>query len=268
MNVKKKEIDMIDFHTHSNASDGVLSPSELVELAAQKGLKYIALTDHNNVDGLCAAANAAEQIGINFINGLEVSCERNTHIIGLFLKRFEEINNKAIIRREYVEQSLKNYGYTKEKYETLIGARDAFIKMMIDTGKGIDKTFVIEHFLQPPFGYGEAIDMIHRAGGLAILAHPNRTKGIDSNNLQDFICELKQYGIDGIEVYQSGQTDEYTDFVVDLAQRNDLLASGGSDYHSPSKINRELGMYGDIDNRKPIPMYILDKLLQNKDKYL
>ena len=93
-----------------------------------------------------------------------------------------------------------------------------------------------------------------------ILAHPNRTRGVDSNNLQEFIHELKQYGIDGIEVYQSGQTDEYTDFVADLAQRNDLLASVDSDYHSPSKINRELVMYGDIDNQKPIPIDILDKL--------
>ena len=74
---------MIDFHTHSNASDGALSPSELVDLATKKGLKYIALTDHNNVDGLHAAAKAAEQCGINFINGIEVSCEKNTHIIGL-----------------------------------------------------------------------------------------------------------------------------------------------------------------------------------------
>ena len=259
---------MIDFHTHSNASDGALSPSELVDLAAKKGLKYIALTDHNNIDGLHAAANMAEQLGINFINGIEVSCERNTHIIGLFLKRFDEIKKKSVLRGEYIEQSLKNYGYTKEKYETVIGARDAFIKMMIDTGKAPDKTFVIEHFLQPPFGYGEAIDMIHRAGGLAILAHPNRTKGVDSNNLQEFICELKQYGIDGIEVYQSGQTDEYTDFVASLAQKNDLLVSGGSDFHNPTKPNRELGMYGDIDNRKMIPVDILDKLLQNKDKYL
>lgn len=258
---------MIDFHTHSNVSDGALAPGELVNLAANRGLKYIALTDHNNVDGLRTAANAAKQCGINFINGIEVSCERNTHIIGLFLKRFDEINNKAIIRKAYIEQSLKNYGYTKEKYGTVIGARDAFIKMMIDNDRAPDKTFVIEHFLQPPFGYGEAIDMIHRSGGLAILAHPNRTKGIDSNNLQEFICELKQYGIDGIEVYQSGQTDEYTNFVAALAQKNDLLISGGSDYHNPSKVNRELGMYGDIDNRKTIPMDILDKLLQNKDRY-
>ena len=259
---------MIDFHTHSNASDGALSPGELVNLAVEKGLKYIALTDHNNVDGLVAAANTAKKCGINFINGIEISCERNTHIIGLFLKRFDEINNKAAIRREYIEQSLKNYGYTREKYETLIGARDAFIKMMIDTGKGTDKTFVIEHFLQPPFGYGEAIDMIHRSGGLAILAHPNRTKGIDSNNLQEFICELKQYGIDGIEVYQSGQTDDYTNFVADLARKNDLLVSGGSDFHNLNKINREIGMYGDIDNRKMIPVDILDELLQNKDRYM
>lgn len=256
---------MMDFHMHSNASDGTLAPSELVNLAKTKGLKYIALTDHNNVNGLGEAAKMAEQLGINFINGIEISCERNTHIIGLFLKRFNEINNKALIRGEYIRQSLKNYGYTKEKYEM---PRDAFIKMMIDTGKAPDKTFVIEHFLQPPFGYGEAIDMIHRAGGLAILAHPNRTKCVDSNNLQEFIYELKQYGVDGIEVYQSGQTDDYTDFVADLAQKNDLLVSGGSDYHNPSKTNRELGMYGDIDNRKPIPIDILDKLLQNKDKYL
>ena len=259
---------MIDFHTHSNASDGALSPGELVNLAVEKGLKYIALTDHNNVDGLVAAANTAKKCGINFINGIEISCERNTHIIGLFLKRFDEINNKAAIRREYIEQSLKNYGYTKEKYETLRGARDAFIKMMIDTDKGSDKTFVIEHFLQPPFGYGEAIDMIHRSGGLAILAHPNSTKGIDSNNLQEFICELKQYGIDGIEVYQSGQTDDYTNFVADLARKNDLLVSGGSDFHNLNKINREIGMYGDIDNRKMIPVDILDELLQNKDRYV
>jgi predicted metal-dependent phosphoesterase TrpH len=261
---------MIDFHTHSSISDGVLSPTELISLASKKGLKYIALTDHNKIKGLPEAAKIAAQYGINFINGIELSCERNTHIIGLFLKRFDEINNKSIIRMEYMEQSLKNYGYTKEKYGSVIDARNAFIKMMIDKGKFTHKTIIIEHFLQSPFGYGEAIDMIHRSGGLAILAHPNKTKGVNSNNLQDFICELKQYGIDGIEVYQSGQTEDYTDFVADLAKKNDLLVSGGSDFHNlnPGNIHGEIGMYGDIDNRKPIPVDILDKLLQNKDRYL
>lgn len=258
---------MIDFHTHSTASDGFYSPAELMKVASQKGLKHIALTDHNNVHGLKEAAFAAKQYGIHLINGTELSCERNTHIIGLFLKRFSEINQKSVIRGRYIELSLKHYGYTKAEYGTSHKARDAFIKMMIETGKAPNKTQTIEHFLQPPFGYGEAIDLIHRAGGLAVLAHPSRTLGIDKNSLPDFIKELKVYGIDGIEVYQSTQTDDYTDLVKELAVKNDLLISGGSDYHSPSMTNRELGMYGNIDNRKAIPDDVFTNLWQHRNKY-
>ena len=259
---------MIDFHMHSNCSDGVLSPSDLVALAASKGLQYISLTDHNNVHGLSEASITADKYNIHFINGIELSCENNTHIVGLFLKRFDEINKKTLIRREYAEESLRRYGYSKDEYGTVRKARDAFVANMIDSGKAPDKTFAIEHFIQPPFGFGEAIDMIHRAGGLAILAHPNRIIGIDENNLQDFVQKLQFYGIDGIEVYQSGQTDAWTDFIADLANKNNLLASGGSDFHNPDKTNRELGMYGDIKNRKSIPISLLDNLLQNKNKYI
>ena len=258
---------MIDFHTHSNVSDGSHSPSDLVKIAAGKGIKYMALTDHNTVKGLREASTAAKKYGLHLINGTELSCERNTHIIGLFLKRFGEINAKASIRRKYIELSLKNYGFTKEKYGTLLNARDAFIKMMIDNGKSSGKTHTIECFLQPPFGYGEAIDIIHRAGGLAILAHPSRTQGVNEHDLPEFLKELKAYGLDGIEVYQSIQSDDYTAFVYELAVKNNLLISGGSDYHNPSRMARELGMYGNIGNRKPIPEEIFDNLWQNRNRY-
>lgn len=258
---------MIDLHTHSTASDGFYSPSDLISTAVGKGLKYIALTDHNTVRGLKEAYIAAKQYDIHLINGIELSCEHNTHIIGLFLKRLDEINSKDIIRNKYMEQSLNGYGYTKEEYGTLRGARDAFVKMIVEKGKAPDKTHAIEHFIQPPFGYGEAIDLIHRSGGLAILAHPNRIIGIDKNTLPEFVKELKSYDIDGIEVYQSTQTDDYTDFVMKLAIENNLLISGGSDYHSPTRAERELGLYGNIDNRKPIPMEIFDNLWQNRNKY-
>ena len=102
---------MIDFHTHSNVSDGFYSPTDLIKIAANKGLKHIALTDHNAVRGLREAAIVAKQCGVHLINGIELSCERNTHIIGLFLKRFGEINQKAALRGKYIELSLKNYGY-------------------------------------------------------------------------------------------------------------------------------------------------------------
>lgn len=258
---------MIDFHTHSTASDGFYSPSDLISAAVAKRLDYIALTDHNTVRGLKEASIAAKQYNIHLINGTELSCERNTHIIGLFLKRLNEINSKDIIRNKYMEQSLKGYGYPKEDYGTLRNARDAFVKMIVDSGKAPDKTHAIEHFIQPPFGYGEAIDLIHRAGGLAILAHPNRIIGINESNLSELIDELKIYGIDGIEIYQSTQTDDYTAFVTELAVKNNLLISGGSDYHSPSRTARELGMYGNMDNRKPIPMEIFNNLWLNRNKY-
>ena len=258
---------MIDFHMHSNCSDGYYSPGDLVAVAANKGLKYIALTDHNNVNGLVEAAATAKNLGITFVNGIEFSCEYNTHITGLFLKRFDEINEKNVLRGEYMKLSLKHYGFDVNKYKSLRSARDACVRKMIDSGIATNKTFAIEHFLQPPFGYGEAIDLIHRCGGLAILAHPNRTEGVDKNSLPNFLTNLMHYNLDGIEVYQSGQTDEYTDFVKNLADENNLLISGGSDFHNPKRTDRELGMYGNIDNRRPIPDEVFEILWQNKDRY-
>jgi hypothetical protein len=258
---------MIDFHTHSCVSDGVLSPRELIAKAASEGIKYIALTDHNGVGGIEEAHVASKEYGVNLINGTELSCERNTHIIGLFLKRFDEIKEKGYLRQQYIEMSLKQYGFNIDEYGTLVKARDAFIDTMIKTGRANNKTFAIEHFLQPPFGYGEAIDLIHRAGGLAIFAHPNRTRGVSDDMLPDFVRELIRFGIDGIEVYQSAETDEYANFIKDLAIHNNLLISGGSDFHNPDKKDRELGMYGNIENRKCIPEEVLSNLHKNKDRY-
>ena len=258
---------MIDFHMHSTASDGVHSPSDLMKIAADKGADYVALTDHNNINGLEEASVAAQKYNINFINGIEISCECNTHIVGLFLRRFDEIKEKSVLRGQYSQISLRNYGFDVGNYASLREARDAFVKMMIDTGRALSKTFAIEHFLLPPFGYGEAIDLIHRSGGLAILAHPNRIFGVDKDSLPDFIKNLVHYGIDGMEVYQSGQTDEYTDFVKDLAIKNNLLIGGGSDYHGLAHHEREIGMYGNLGNRKIIPGEVLENLLSHKDKY-
>jgi hypothetical protein len=213
------------------------------------------------------ASVAAKKYNISFINGIEISCECNTHIVGLFIRRFDEIKEKGVLRGKYSQLSLRNYGFDVDNYASLREARDAFVKMMIDTGRALSKTFAIEHFLVPPFGYGEAIDLIHRAGGLAIFAHPNRTLGVDKESLPEFIKNLVHYGIDGIEVYQSGQSDEYTDFVKDLAIKNNLLISGGSDYHGLSHHTREPGMYGDVDNRKKIPEEVLENLWSHKDKY-
>ena len=236
---------MIDLHTHSYVSDGFYSPSDLVVKAANKGIKYMALTDHNTVGGLKEAAACAKQNDVHLINGVELSCEKNTHIIGLFLKRLNLIKNKESIRN----------------------ARDAFVKMIINCGKALNKTQAIEHFILPPLGYGEAIDLIHKSGGIAILAHPNRILDINKDSLPKFIKKLKDYGIDGIEVYQSAQTDNYTDFIMKLAIENNLLISGGSDYHTSDNSVRELGFYGNQENRKPIPLQILENLLQSSNKY-
>ena len=258
---------MIDLHTHSYVSDGFYSPSDLVVKAANKGIKYMALTDHNTVGGLKEAAACAKQNDVHLINGVELSCEKNTHIIGLFLKRLNLIKNKESIRNKYMKQSLGIYGYTVSDYGSIRNARDAFVKMIINCGKALNKTQAIEHFILPPLGYGEAIDLIHKSGGIAILAHPNRILDINKDSLPKFIKKLKDYGIDGIEVYQSAQTDNYTDFIMKLAIENNLLISGGSDYHTSDNSVRELGFYGNQENRKPIPLQILENLLQSSNKY-
>lgn len=256
---------MIDLHTHSCLSDGLLSPLELVQYASDNGVKVMAITDHNAIHNIDAAKARAQELGITLVNGIELSVAEHTHIIGLFIKDFSYIQKISKIRGDYMRESLSRAGYCGlDNPIQLKSARDDFIAKWQHKNPAMDKTLIIETLLQPPFGAGEAIDLIHQSGGLAFMAHLGRTYNtFDQESLPGYLDRLIALGLDGIEVYQSEQSEEFTDFCLNLAKSKKLLISGGSDFHKPN-WNRFLGKYGTTDNAKPIP----ESVWENLSKYL
>lgn len=251
---------MIDLHTHSTASDGAFSPSELVNYAVQQGLTTIALTDHNGIEGVLEAEIAAHKQGIGFIRGVEFSAENQTHIVGLFLDDLLPIHEKSVARGIILKKNLADLGY--EIDDTVASMRETRARCIADliaAGKAKDKEEATHKYLIPPYRITEAIDLIHACGGIAILAHPFRYR----NTLQAVkqqITELKPLGLDGMECYQSLQTIEQTQELLKLASFYDLAISGGSDFHGPCKPYAMLGHYGPPKNQGVIPDNIMPAL--------
>jgi len=264
-----------DLHAHSTASDGTVSPTELPVVARDAGLQAFALTDHDTTTGLAECAAAAEEVGIAFVPGIEISADpgpsvdengverrRGTlHILGLFVRHddpmlleieaqmrdardsrnpaivdklqalgvnitYDEVMAVAteqgtqIIGRPHIAQVLINKGYVKS-------IQDAFVKY-IAQGK---PAYVRRDRLDP----AKAIEAIHHAGGLAILAHPIQTAIRDIDELTYFVARLKDIGLDGIEVQHSDHTAQLAKQYIQLAEELDLLTSGGSDFHGSRK---------------------------------
>lgn len=251
---------MIDLHTHSTASDGAFSPSELINYAVQQGLSCIALTDHNGIEGVLEAEIAAHKQGIAFIRGVELSTPDKIHIVGLFLEDLLPIHEKSLARGVILKKRLADLGYEIDNtVASMRETRNRCIKELILAGRAKDKEEAIEKFLLPPYGQKEAIDLIHSCGGIAILAHPFRYER-SIEQVQQVINQLKPLGLDGMECYQSVQTTEQTEALLKLAVLHDLALSGGSDFHGPCKPEDVLGHYGMADNKGIIPSELVAPL--------
>ena len=258
----------IDLHTHSNASDGTCTPTEVVRLAAQKGLRAMALTDHDTVSGVEEAMNTASafSLPIQVIPGTELSVaykKQDIHIVGLFVdhrnKSFQDMTQLLIRRRlERNEEMIRrcNANGIPVTYEELtLGNPNAVItrahfarylvehqivkipneafKKYLDPGCPY---FIPREYIQPEDG----IEIIRKAGGVPILAHPLHYK-LPQKELETLIARLKDAGLMGIEVKYSNHTvqDEY--YASQLASRFDLLPSGGSDFHGANKPAIDIG---------------------------
>ncbi len=250
---------MVDLHVHTTFSDGMLTPQEVVKLAKEKGLFAIAITDHDTTDGVIHAIDEGNRLGLKVVSGVEISAdfEIEMHILGLFvdinneflqqklrmLERFRKERNPKIIEklrkmgydisideveklssgemigRPHIAQVLVKKGYfstTKEVFEKLLGfGKPAYVKK--------DK-------LKPQ----EAIEAIKKAGGLAILAHPHKYLYLDEGSENVFL-ELKEYGLDGLEVFHSDHSQKETYLLLEIAKKLDLAISGGSDFHGENK---------------------------------
>ncbi len=273
----------IDLHTHSTCSDGTLTPTEVVKEAKKAGLSAIALTDHDTIDGLTEAIEAGKKYVIEVITGIEFSVAADTemHLLGLNFKidcpEIRNILDEMIIQRDIrnykVIELLDNIGIHITIEDILAEAtskvtgRSQIAKAMQKKGyissikEAFDKylsfgkpAFVPRSTLTPE----KAIEIIKKSGGKSFLAHLNQT-GKSDEELYEILAHLKECGLDGIEGYYTEYTDDMNERYRKMADKLDLLLSGGSDFHGANKDNISIGTgYGNLK----IPFEILEKIKQ------
>lgn len=274
----------VDFHVHSNMSDGTLSPTEVVKLAKEAGLTAIALTDHDTIDGVSEAIEAGEKYGVKVVPGIEISAEYkggDLHILGLNVDYHNEefIAKVSVCRDSRHNRNLKmvekmqqcGFPVTWEEMLKRFGdnsiTRAHFAKYLIDEGYVKDKDEAFNKYLNPgcpcylprvkvsPF---EAIDMIKEAGGHPVLAHPLLYK-MPYDRLESVIVMLQNHGLEGIEGrYALNKVED--DVLLDkLAKRHGLKMTGGSDFHGTIKPDISIGVgKGDLKVGEEMCAWIYD----------
>ncbi|MBS3957199.1 MAG: PHP domain-containing protein [Clostridiales bacterium] len=253
----------IDLHVHTTASDGTLTPSETVALAAAKGLDAIAITDHDSVEGVEEALSAAESTehAPIVIPGVELSSvhdDRDVHILGYFvdhtnpafLNQLEDLRQARLGRAETIVTALSNAGYAIDLPHVLAlssgGAvgRSHVARALVEQGMvtnvteafrnllGRKKPFYVPKDVRTP---AEAVKLIREAGGVAVLAHPGVT-GCE-HLARCFISS----GLEGIEAYHSEHDDVTSQRCASLANELGLIVTGGSDFHGLDSPNDDIG---------------------------
>ncbi|MBX3641364.1 MAG: PHP domain-containing protein [Nitrosomonas sp.] len=262
----------IDLHCHSNVSDGVLTPTQLVERAHRRGVMVLALTDHDDVAGLDEASRVAAEKNITFINGVEISVTwrgRTIHILGLnvdpdykpLFDGLTSIRDGRTQRARTIADELEKVGvegsfegafaYVGER--GLIG-RTHFARFLVEKGYAKDMKAVFKKYLvkgKPGYAHHEwiqlsgAIDWITGSGGRAVIAHPARYN-LGKNVLNDLFDEFYALGGTGIEVISASHTREQVEIFADYARIRGFLVSCGSDFHGPDESFYDLGQLPDL----------------------
>ncbi len=256
----------IDLHCHSLASDGTLSPADLVARAAARGIQLLALTDHDTVAGLPEAMELANDLGIKMVSGIELSClwrRQTIHVLGYgfsmesleFQQAIEQQQGVRLERASLIANRLVKLGLPDlleaaiSNSESGVPGRPHFAQAMLDLNLVASHAEAFKKYL----GAGKAGDVknswpsldtvtqwIVGAGGQAVIAHP-RKYNMTLTRLRELIEDFKQAGGAGIEVIVAGQKQGDTGLLADLCQRYEMLASLGSDFHSPKFPWADLG---------------------------
>ena len=268
-----------DLHSHSNFSDGALPPRKLVDLAVESGISYLALTDHDTVDGLAEAQRAAlEQPTLTLINGVEFSCTWENeliHIVGLNIdpahqavrSGVEQNKRRRNSRAEAMFEDLEQNDIDiRADVAALIGERGVptrphFAQALVDRGLAKDKKQAFKRYLvKGKPGYipmhwatlEEVGAWITDAGGVAVLAHPNRYK-YTRTKLSRLLKDMLEAGVTGMEVSTSTTDKQQIATLGELAMRFGLLASIGSDFHSDDQPWARLGSAAPLSKElKPV----------------
>lgn len=254
----------VDLHIHTKFSDGEHSPDEIIKKASQLGAMFISFTDH---DSISAYKNISCDMGLKIVKGCEFSTKFDgyeIHILGYGLdlenpelkKYFDKLRQAKFERLKIYKQVLEkngliiptefyqnifenNYGISASRIifylqeNNYIFDRLAVYKEMMQSAKGVQKPFK---------NAVEIIELIHNSGAMAFLAHPMDYK-LNNFDLNNLVANLKNFGLDGLELYHSEIMPEELPFLKKIAEKNHLLISGGSDFHSKKYINRNLVNY-------------------------
>lgn len=251
----------IDLHTHSTASDGARAPAEVARAASAAGLSAFALTDHDTIGGLHDARAAAELTGIGFVAGVELSAverDTETHILGLHLSDFAELETRLVELRDMrvrravrIVERLNALGVALTMDAVLRQAaggavgRPHVARALIAAGVVADFREAFERYLgngraayvpKDQLSIGDAIGLIHRAGGLAVLAHPG------GGCPKDRVAALAAAGLDGLEVLHPSHSWDDARRLDAYATEFGLVRSGGSDWHGGTDAARQLGV--------------------------
>lgn len=267
----------IDLHTHTTCSDGTLSPEALVQYAQKKNLKAVAVTDHDSVSGNERALKEGEKRGMEVIPGVELSAEcseGNLHILGLFIdsesdflkKATQKLQKKRRERNLKILETLGELGIYIEKDDFIKNAylgRPHIASRLVQSGtvKSIDEAF--EKFLtkgapayikRVKLSKSETVEAVVKAGGIPVLAHP-----VTVSNPERIIESLLYKGLKGIEVYYPTHSHDDILYFESLAQKYDLVITGGSDFHGSHKPDIDLGCMH-------VPAHLLDSLRAQKNQ--
>lgn len=262
----------IDLHIHSTASDGTLSPLEILTLAQSLNLGAISITDHDTIDGAKEALNIGIPSSIKFLTGVEISaypppsfsCPGSLHILGYAINIDDPVLNQTLAilqearknRNPRIIELLIRMGIEltlseiqKEVGECQIG-RPHIAKLMVKKGfvQSINEAF--DKYLakgEPAYvdkfrvDCDRAIEVILDAGGIPVLAHPFLLKMKNDKVLEALIISLKEMGLKGIEVYYSEHTQDLITRYAEIANRHGLLMTGGTDFHGSTKPGVQMG---------------------------
>lgn len=247
--MKDNKAALVDLHMHSNFSDGILSPAALAEASARAGLAAFSLTDHDTLKGLNEASAAAKNLNIEFVPGIEMSCQlgdREVHILGYYPQQsdqliavLERMRDERRHRIEKVITALRSLGFKLNIEDLKDEAKDAapgrlhLARLLLKRKyvHTVDEAFKLylgkgkpAYFSRKLLAAAVVIQLLKDCSAITVLAHPGKDGKRD-------IDSLLTYGLDGVEVFHPDHSPAIKKYYSEVAEENNLLITGGSDFH-------------------------------------
>lgn len=273
----------IDLHVHSTVSDGTLTPEEIALYAQSKGLSAIALTDHDTISGIDACQQKGLEVGVIVVPGIELSADyygKEVHVLGYYIdhhspvliKKLDALVKARQKRNKVMLEKLADAGcpitweeLTQDLKPNTVLTRAHFAKALLKKGYIQDRKEAFSRYIgdgcpcfvpKARFTVKECIDLIHDAGGLAVLAHP-MLYGYGQAEVTQILRSLKQEGLDGVECLYSTHKKNETSHLLQVCLNLKLFPTGGSDFHGENKPLLDLGSgYGELQ----VPFEVLEAM--------